>query len=133
MASINAEAVAKTVIKKVRKGEKVVLGDIIEKQGYAPSISTAPTKVTRTKSYQRVIRPLAEGISDEIEKIKEEMTSRDISLERYETLANVMDKLVKNHQLLTGGATENIVLGRLSEEDQAKLDLLLNDKQASSQ
>ncbi len=120
MASIDAENVGKEVLETLGKGKKVILGEIIKKNGYAQNTADNPKNVTETESYKKVVRPLAEGISKEIEKIKEEMATRDITLERYETLANVMDKLVKNHQLLTGGATENIAVKPLATLEELK-------------
>jgi hypothetical protein len=107
MGSLNAKLVAKKVSETIRKGKRVNLGDIIENNGYSKSTSKSPTIVTKTKSFQEEIKPLADGIDREIERIKVEMASRDITEEKYKDLADVLDKLVKQYQLLTGGKTEN--------------------------
>ena len=53
MNSINAEQVAKGVIKSVRKGEKVNLGKIIKSVGYSEGISKQPTRITTQKIYKK--------------------------------------------------------------------------------
>lgn len=109
MSSINAENVAKTVIERVRKGKKVILGEIIESHGYAPSIATAPTKVTKTKSYQNAIKPLVNQLETERQAILNKLPEvRDDA--SYRDLIDGLDKITKNIQLLTGGATDNIAV-----------------------
>lgn len=106
MASENAKAVAREVIKKVQKGEKVVVGEIIDKQGYAPSMKSHPNKVTNTKSYKEETKPIVRAWEKERQRIAKEMKVKDLNDVQYEQLARVMDILTKNIQLLTGGATE---------------------------
>jgi hypothetical protein len=127
MASKNAENVAKKISENIRKGKKVILGEIIEESGYSESTSKSPQRVTETKSFKKAIEPLTDGLWREINKIKAEMEARDITDEKYETLSTVLDKLVKNYQLLSGGATERVE-NKLDQEQQAKLDIILNDK-----
>lgn len=111
MSSINAESVGTEVLKKVRNGKKVIMGEIILAHGYSKTVSTAPTKVTKTKSYQRVIKPLADQLEEERQAIMERLkVTRDKA--KYRDLMDGLDKVTKTHQLLTGGATENLaVLG----------------------
>ena len=107
MASENAKAVARGVIEKVRKGEKVVIGDIVEKQGYGKSMKTHPNKVTNTKSYQDEMKPVVEQLEKErLAVIKRLKTTRNKA--KYRDLIDGLDKLTKNIQLLSGGATERV-------------------------
>lgn len=109
MSSINAETVGNEVLKKVRSGKKVILGEIIRAQGYSHSVSTAPTKVTRTKSYQRTIKPLIDQLEEERQAIMDRLkVTRDKA--KYRDLMDGLDKVTKTHQLLTGGATENVAV-----------------------
>lgn len=108
MSSENAKLVARKVSETIRKGKRVNLGNIIKESGYSEITSKSPTLVTKTKTYQKEIRPLAQGIDREIERIKKELATRVLSDERYETLTRAMDILIKNHQLLTGGETERV-------------------------
>lgn len=108
MTSQNAQAVANTVISKVRKGEKVVMGEIIKKQGYAPSISTHPTKVTKTQSYKKVIEPYIKRIVSLRDKIQIELDKRDLTEVQFRELNTALKDLTHDIQLLSGGSTENI-------------------------
>ena len=110
MASENAKAVAKDVIEKVKNKERIVMGKIVEKRGYAKSTIKHPKRVTSTKSYQNEIAPLVVRLKNEIDKIQTEMESRSLTKERYKELSEVQDKKIKNYQLLSGGATERGIL-----------------------
>lgn len=105
MASINAKETAKDVLETIGKGEPVNLGKIISKR-YAKSTSLTPQLVTETKSYQEVIKPVLEQYQAEEQRILKAMSAKDISAEKYETLVNASDKVRKQVQLLSGGATE---------------------------
>jgi len=104
--SYNAKAVAEEVIKTVRAGTKVELGKIQKRHGYSDS-SVQAGKAIKTKTFKRAIKPLTDGLHREIQKIKKEMAGRDITEEKYRDLADVLDKLIKNYQLLSGGKTSN--------------------------
>lgn len=106
MASVNAEAVAKDVLQKVRNGQKVKLGEIILENGYSEVVSESPTKVTKTKSYQKVMQPFVEQMEKERQRLMSEISIRDLSSEDYKTMVEAIDKLTKNIQLMSGGVTE---------------------------
>lgn len=123
MASPNAEKVALDVIKAVSNGKLANKQKITEANGYSKKSARAQ-KAVRTKTYQKTIRPVVDGIAEEIEKIKIELKSRDISEERYNDLVRSMDLLIKNYQLLTGGNTETIgvlpILGGITQNEDNK-------------
>lgn len=108
MTSIMAQEVAKEVISKVRKGQRPVLGKIIKSKGYSDSISKSPTKVTRTDTYKEAIEPVVASMERQRQRILKELDNKDLTKERFRDLVEGMDKLTKNIQLLSGGATENI-------------------------
>lgn len=105
MASEIAEAVAKEVIETVRKGKKPNLQEIQQRHGYSKQ-SAKSMMAKRTKTYKKAMLPFEALLKKEIDKIQQEMSSRDISEEKYKDLSEVLDKLYKNYQLATGGATE---------------------------
>ena len=105
MTSLNAQLVAQKVSETIRNGRRVVLGEIIRNSGYSRGTSLKPKLVTDTKSYKSAIRPVIDGMESQIQRIKETIASRDLSKEDYRTLIYSFDILVKNHQLLSGGAT----------------------------
>ena len=106
MAVENPKTVAKKISENLRRGKKIVLGDILEEVGYSKSVCKAPQNVTNTKAFKKAIKPLAEGLDREIERIKRELSTRDLSKEKYAELTRSLDILIKNHQLLNGGETE---------------------------
>lgn len=124
MSSINAKKVAKEVSENLGKGKKVILGEILRKNGYSESTSLTPSNVTETKSYKEVVNPIIDRWIDERDRLTNELSKRDLSKERYETIMKSVDLITKNIQLLSGGKTENIgIQSSLSDEDK---DVLLS-------
>lgn len=106
--SINAEAVAKDVIEAVRKGQKVNLQKIQQKHGYTAK-SAKSMKAKRTKTYQRIMNDFAKELEKERARAAS-LLSKRIGKAKYRDLIDAIDKLTKNHQLLTGGDTERLGL-----------------------
>jgi hypothetical protein len=107
MASEIAGKVAEEVIKTVRNGKIPNLQEIQQKHGYSKQ-SAKSMMAKRTKTYKKAMAPFEALLKKEIDKIQQEMANRDISEEKYKDLGEVLDKLYKNYQLATGGATENV-------------------------
>lgn len=105
MSSLNAEATAKEISESIRKGKKIVLGKIIEKR-YSKSTSKSPQRVTQTKSYQDVMRPIIEQLEEERQRAISQLRKK-ISKAKYRDLTDAVDKITKNIQLLNGGKTSN--------------------------
>ena len=107
--SENAKAVAQDVIKKVSKGEKIVMGKIIKKHGYSDGISKQPERVKKTNSYQKVMKPLLARLEEERDEIiKRLKVTRNKA--KYRDLIDGLDKTTKNIQLLSGGATSREII-----------------------
>lgn len=115
MASENARAVAKEVSENLRKGKRVILGKIIKKKGYADSTSKRPKIITETKSYQEAIKPVVDRLIIERDRAIKAMKGK-ISKAKYRDLVDSADKLTKNIQLLSGGATERNITIEISQE-----------------
>ena len=135
MASDRAEQTAYDVIKNLRK-PKITKGKILRANGYADSVSKAPTIVTQTKSYQKVIRPFLQRLSKLREKVITEMELKDISQERFSELAGVLRGFNHDIQLLSGEATENVIYqppiyGGLSRHIGSEKDIQVNQKDKS--
>src|SRR3990167_11318937 len=109
MASVDAQNVAKEVLEKLGKGEKISLGEIARKNGYALSTADNPRNITETESYQRVLRPVLTQLESERQAILDRLPEvREKA--KYRDLVEGLDKISKNIQLLSGGATENIAV-----------------------
>jgi two-component sensor histidine kinase len=98
----------------INAGKRVNLQEIQRGNGYTAKSAKA-MKATQTKTYKDAMTPFASRLQKEISKIQLEMAKRSISDEDYRDLAEVLDKLNKNLQLATGGATENVHLTELDE------------------
>jgi tRNA U54 and U55 pseudouridine synthase Pus10 len=100
-----AKAVAEEVIEKIANGERVNMQEIQKDHGYAES-SAVSMMAKRTKTYQETVKPLADALEEEINKIQQEMAGRDISEEKYKDLADVQASKIKNYQLLSDKPTD---------------------------
>lgn len=109
MSSISATNVAKEVLVSVGNGKRPILRNIIKKNGYAQNTADSPKQVTNTKSYQKVVRPLVEQLEVERQAIMDRLP-KVRGKAKYRDLMDGLDKVTKTHQLLTGGATENVAV-----------------------
>lgn len=107
--SPNAEAVAKRVIEKVRKGQLVSVAKEAMQQGYSKDYAFSG-RITKQNSYKLTIKPVVEQLEHLRQKAIIALSNKDLNKETTETLVTSLDKLTKNIQLLNGGATSNIAL-----------------------
>lgn len=107
MASENAKAVAKEVIKTLGKSRKVSISKIALKKGYSKTTAKTPKNITNTKSYQNEIRPLIVRLEEARNRAVELLETKE-GKAKYRDLMDGIDKLTKNIQLLSGKATENV-------------------------
>ena len=106
--SMNARAVARTVIAKLEKGEKVKLAPILRAHGYSASMADRPKNVTEQEGYKEEIESYAKRLEAHRDKIILAMERKDLNEEQYRTLADAQSKVTHDVQLLTGGKTENV-------------------------
>jgi hypothetical protein len=113
MGSINAQRVAMKLSETVKAGKLVDLEDIIISCGYSATTAKRPKQVTETKAFKKTMeiqsKPLLEGLQSEINRMKLALSRKDLSQEDARTIIYGIDILVKNYQLLSGGATERQV------------------------
>lgn len=106
MASERAKNAARKVLEKTRKGEKIVMGQVLREVGYSEAVTTTPSQVTETKSYQNEIQPFVQKLEKERDRIVLEMSIKDLDKVQYQHLVSATDTLTKNIQLLSGKETE---------------------------
>ena len=106
MASERAKNAARKVLEKTRKGEKIVMGQILREVGYGEGTTLTPNQVTETKSYQAEIMPFVQKLERERDRIVLEMSIKDLDKVQYQHLTSAVDTLTKNIQLLSGKETE---------------------------
>ena len=133
MASANAKTVARKVSETIRKGKKVVMGEIIKDSGYAVSTSLRPTQITSTKSYQSEIAPFVVRMERLRDKILAEMDKKDLDKEQFTNLSNSLRNLTHDIQLTRGKATENVAVNDYRNLTNEELDKLLETQPDSGE
>lgn len=78
------------------------------KSGYGKAYSNTGN-ILKTKRYQNIIGSIVEQLDQERQRVLTEMINKKLGKEKYKDLVDVIDKLTKNIQLLSGGATEKII------------------------
>ena len=115
--SIVAREVAKEVLATIGRGQIPVVKEIALKKGYKPSVAKNPQQIKKASSYQDTIK---EGQHDLVKALEKERNAILKRMEKtrnkakYRDLTYSLDVVTKNHQLLTGGSTENVGLAVLS-------------------
>jgi len=103
--SLNAKAVAKEVIDKVSKGEKINLQEIQKNHGYAKT-SARSMKATTTQTFKKEVEPFVEKLKRERELALKAITNEKRGSAGYRDLVSATDTLTKNIQLLEGKPTD---------------------------
>lgn len=106
MASLAAKAVAQEVLETLGKGERPNVSKIGVKKGYTPKQS-ASGNIQQTKTYKAAMKPVIDRMMEERDRAIKAMRGK-ISKAKYRDLVDSADKLTKNIQLLSGGATDDI-------------------------
>ncbi len=93
-------------------GKKVkTLGQIARDVGYSEMVALSPSaKVFDRPPVKIALAAICGGLDSVANKITQALDKVDYSTREPEKNAYVLDKVVKNRQLLSGGATENTEL-----------------------
>lgn len=121
MASHNAKLAAKKVSETIRSGKKVNLGKILKENGYSESTSKHPDLVTKTKSFQEVIKPVVDEMDRLRTKIVTEMHSKDLTKVKFMDLSFALKNTTHDIQLIRGKSTENITLNDYANKTDSEL------------
>ncbi|PIX11515.1 MAG: hypothetical protein COZ74_13930, partial [Flavobacteriaceae bacterium CG_4_8_14_3_um_filter_31_8] len=105
MASERAKNAARKVLEKTRNGEPVIMGQVLREVGYSEAVTTTPSQVTETKSYQAEISPFIQKLEKERDRIVSALSIKNLDDVQYQHLTNAVDTLTKNIQLLGGKET----------------------------
>ena len=107
MASENARAVAREILGNIGKGEKASVRKIAPKHGYSKKTANSG-QIQKTQTYKDEIKPFVERLIKERERLLSAIEKKGLTKERYKDAVDSLDKLTKNIQLLSGGATERV-------------------------
>ena len=119
MTSIAAQEVAKEVLENIGKGKRPNLGKIARKKGYAIHTADNPKLITETKSFKEVVNPIVQRWLKQRERLTAALETKDLTDASLRDTIDAIDKITKNIQLLTGGATENYAVIATIEEKEA--------------
>lgn len=106
--SENAKAVARDVKDALKKGKRVLLGDIVEKRGYGKSAKKNPQRVRSTKSYKEEMFDFLQWTEKEEKRICKALSIKNLSKVQYEGLVRSLSE-VKKQQALAGGKPTDLV------------------------
>lgn len=99
--------VANEVLRRVRKGKKINLSEIQRNAGYSPS-SVRAHKAIKTKEYKDIVIPVTQKMKELHAKAINNLSERDLTKERMDSVVNLAKQMIHDTQLLEGKATENI-------------------------
>ncbi len=79
--------------------------ELLEAAGYTKSYARAG-QIQHTEGYKKVMATIIEQLEQERQRIIDALKVKDLDKEKHRDLVDAMDKITKNIQLLSGGATE---------------------------
>ena len=108
MATENQKKVIMKSLEKLGKNELLKKGEILRECGYSEKTATKnPKKIFESKPVQEGLKPFIDQLKEKRQIAINKMTAEKIGKEKAKDLAEIIDKLTKNIQLLSGGKTES--------------------------
>lgn len=109
MATPKQEKLIKLILENLGNSKTTkTLGELILEAGYEESMAKNPYQILGSET-------IKEGLEETVDKMKKirdkalkALTNKDLSLEKSKDLGDIVDKIQKNIQLLTGGDTERV-------------------------
>ena len=85
-------------------------GEIMRLAGYSKAIQVVPSKVLNSETIKDKLKPFIKKLEAKREMAINEITAKKLKKAGARDTAGVLDILIKNTQLLGGGATANVVI-----------------------
>ena len=101
-------------------------GDALRKAGYSEEMAKQPSVILESEGFEEAAEPFVNKMVKLRDKIIKEMDIRKMDEVQFNDMTTAVDKLTKNIQLLSGGATERTEL-KLSAEREAEIRRALGD------
>lgn len=112
----------KAVIKLVENGRSV--SKAMRDAGYSKNTAVVPQKLTESKGFKELAEPIVEQLKKRRKQAIKQITKKKLKGTSAKDLTDIVDKLTKNIQLLSGKATESFqiagILDALENEDRPK-------------
>jgi hypothetical protein len=93
-----------------KKGNTKTLGEIMYNAGYSKAIQKNPALIMNSPRIQEHLKPFVKKLEAKKVMALNELTKAKVRKAGARDIAGVIDILVKNEQLLKGGATEHITI-----------------------
>jgi len=90
----------------VRIGKRKTLYDLLLESGYSRFVAAVPKSIFRQKAVKEGLKQFIKDLDDKRKQAITHITDNKLEQAPARELAYVIDILTKNHQLLTGGATD---------------------------
>jgi len=94
----------KAVIALVENGGNV--SNAMIRAGYSENTAHTPQKLTESDGFKEIAEPIVKQMERERQRAIKALSLKNLDDVSYEKISDVIDKLTKNIQLLTGGETE---------------------------
>jgi hypothetical protein len=88
--------------------------------------------ILKTKQYKEKMKPVVDQLIAERQRILNALIKKNLTKEEYKNLVDSLDKMTRNIQLLSGGATERVTTVEISEAIAKKYDSNATSKQNSN-
>jgi len=101
--------VAIELIKNIKNNPVVNASELLETVGYTRNTARHKQKtIIQSKGVQNELRPVLKKLIEKRELVIKALTGEKIEAEKAKDLVDMLDKLTKNIELLSGRPTENI-------------------------
>jgi hypothetical protein len=84
------------------------IGKAMREAGYAENTADNPKNLTESDGYKEIAEPIVKQMEKERQRAIKALSLKNLDDVTYEKISDVIDKLTKNIQLLSGGDTERI-------------------------
>lgn len=118
------------MVKNLGKTGKIKpLGKVFTEAGYSKHVSRSPNDILKKPKIADALSPFIKALEKKRELALKHLTTKKLKKSRGIELAHISDLMTKQHQLLTGGKTENIGIDTYSDKlEKLRRDLMVPKK-----
>ena len=98
--------------------------DILIKAGYSKTMATQPNRIIESPTVQKGLANFVDQLEKKRNSALKHLTEKKLERASARDTASVVDVLTKNHQLLSGNATNRI---EITDEERLAVDLAFSD------
>jgi len=102
----NQERVVKMTVENLRKGKRIIKGEILKKSGYAKSTTTHPKVIYESDGVKQGLKPIVDELKELRNRTIKALKTKNLKNEKVQELNNLLKNLNHDIQLLEGEPTE---------------------------